>query len=137
MKTAYDLFHNTDPNAAYTDRRGRFDTPSGAAREAGNPNLELWQYERGDGGAWRLVAGARDSWLITAEQVPENDAESIELALDVIARYSGIDGDDHKTWVFDQAVRYLARDRYEAWVEEHCDGVDGPETYSWDEGVAP
>ncbi len=57
-------------------------------------------------------------------------------ALDLIHRYGGIDGAHHKQWLLDQIVRVLAKD-YEAWVAEHCDGEDGPDTHEWDEGIAP
>jgi hypothetical protein len=71
------------------------------------------------------------------------------------------DGAHHKMWVIDQMVRALtgcpivtsiARDwqnqpykytaqgestEYLRWVVEFQVGPDGPETYSWDEGIAP
>jgi len=31
----------------------------------------------------------------------------------------------------------LTGDGYNAWVEEYQLGEDGPETYIWDEGIAP
>jgi len=58
-------------------------------------------------------------------------------ALDLILRYGGIDGGHHKQWVLDQIVRKLTGDGYNAWVEEYQLGEDGPETYIWDEGIAP
>jgi hypothetical protein len=61
----------------------------------------------------------------------------IDAALDVMISYGGIDGDHHKAWVIDQAVRALTGDRYAEVVAEACDGEDGPDTYSWDEGIAP
>lgn len=60
-----------------------------------------------------------------------------ESALDVAFNYAQIDGGHHKTWVIDQMVRALTGDEYDAWVANYCDGEDGPETYSWDEGIAP
>lgn len=87
--------------------------------------------------------------------------DKITEALDLIADLGGVDGDHHKQWVLDQVVRILldcpverrsAKDykgqayeydalgeseEYVAWVEAYCDGEDGPDTYSWDEGVAP
>ncbi len=62
--------------------------------------------------------------------------EKIAAALELIHRYGGIDGDHHKQWVLDQVVRALADD-YDAWVREHKAGDDGPDTYEWDEGIAP
>lgn len=58
-------------------------------------------------------------------------------ALDLILRYGGIDGSHHKTWVIDQVVRALTGDGYEEWVRNAKAGEDGPDTYSWDEGIAP
>lgn len=63
--------------------------------------------------------------------------ERITAALDFAFRYGQIDGDHHKTWVIDQMVRSLTGEKYEAWVIEACDGVDGPDTYEWDEGIPP
>jgi hypothetical protein len=62
---------------------------------------------------------------------------NVAKAMEVIERYGGIDGAHHKQWVLDQVVRYLMGDFYEQWVIDHCDGEDGPDTYSWDEGIAP
>jgi hypothetical protein len=61
-----------------------------------------------------------------------NDLERrIASALDIAAEFT-VDGDHHKMWVIDQMVRALTGDDYEMWVRK-----DGPNTYSWDEGVAP
>lgn len=60
----------------------------------------------------------------------------LAAALDVIARFGGIDGAHHKQWVLDQVVRSLSHD-YEAWVKAFEDGEDGPQTYEWDEGITP
>lgn len=59
-----------------------------------------------------------------------------EHALAIISSYGGIDGAHHKQWVLDQVVRVLADD-YEAWVRKQKDGEDGPDTYGWEEGIAP
>lgn len=85
----------------------------------------------------------------------------IDKALKIAIEYGGIDGDRHKTWVIDQIVRTLtgcpmeprrASDNHgNAWtyeiqgenaeyqqlVRDACAGKDGPETYSWDTGIAP
>lgn len=87
--------------------------------------------------------------------------ERIEKALAIIVKWGGIDGAHHKDWVLDQAVRALtgcpvaieqaedingvsysyARqtngEAYEALVAQACDGEDGPDTYGWEEGIAP
>lgn len=65
------------------------------------------------------------------------DSERIKKALTLIVRFGGINGDHHKAWVIDQVVRALAGRGYRKFVRDACDGEDGPETYSWDEGIAP
>lgn len=91
----------------------------------------------------------------------KNKGERIRKALDIIAYGGGIDGAHHKQWCLDQVVRaltgaklskmeavdcndkpyeYMTQDvsrEYLKWVEEFNAGEDGPETYSWDEGIAP
>lgn len=64
-------------------------------------------------------------------------SDSREQVLDLIIQYGGIDGGHHKKWLLDQIVRTLTGDGYESWVKEYQDGEDGPETYEWDEGIAP
>lgn len=58
-------------------------------------------------------------------------------ALDVLRDWGWVDGDHHKAWVIDQAVRRLTEDEYQAWVDDYCAGEDGPDTYEWNEGIAP
>ena len=70
--------------------------------------------------------------LVLRETLDAN-REALELAL----QYGQIDGAHHKAWVIDQMVRALVGDRYEQIVAHACEGEDGPNTYSWDEGVAP
>lgn len=53
----------------------------------------------------------------------------VEAALEIADQYGGIDGTHHKMWVIDQMVRALVGDHYRRWVERHCSGEDGPETY--------
>jgi hypothetical protein len=62
--------------------------------------------------------------------------DKIHDALDLISQYGGIDGGHHKQWVLDQVVRILAPD-YASWVREQKAGEVGPESYEWDEGIAP
>lgn len=59
---------------------------------------------------------------------PDTETGTVEKALGVIDRYGGIDGAHHKMWVLDQVVRILTGDDYDAWVERHKDGEDGPDT---------
>jgi len=79
-----------------------------------------------------------------------------------IEMYSGIDGSHHKDWLIDQIARILKgtdvivkiakwkcgktehrytlaepKKEYWEWVEYMKDGEDGPETYSYDFGIAP
>lgn len=85
----------------------------------------------------------------------------VEWALRLIERYGQIDGAHHKAWVLDQVARVLKgapvtvcearwKDRppeehftvgtspeYERWVIEMKNGDDGPNTYDYDEGIAP
>lgn len=63
--------------------------------------------------------------------------ERIEQAIDLAVQYGGFDGAHHKTWVIDQMVRVLAGGDYDAIVANAKDGEDGPDTYEWDEGIAP
>jgi len=64
---------------------------------------------------------------------------AIAIALDLADRYGGIDGAHHKQWVIDQIVRTLTMtpEAYQKWVADHRAGDDGPETYDWEEGIAP
>jgi hypothetical protein len=75
--------------------------------------------------------------MIAEERSAENDADRIELATRLAMEYGGIDGAHHKTWVIDQMVRVLVGDRYDEVIADYQNGDDGPETYTWDEGVAP
>ena len=61
----------------------------------------------------------------------------ITKAIDIAVKYGGIDGDHHKRWVIDQMVRALAGERYDEVVRDAKHGEDGPDTYEWDEGIAP
>jgi len=61
----------------------------------------------------------------------------ITTALDIALRYGGTDGAHHKTWIIDQIVRALTGDGYVEWIKRAKDGEDGPNTYGWDEGIAP
>lgn len=78
-------------------------------------------------------------WNETPEPTPPDLPldQRVAAALEVANDYSQIDGDHHKTWVIDQMVRALAGPDYAKFVSDHCDGEDGPDTYSWDEGTPP
>lgn len=65
------------------------------------------------------------------------DAERIQAAIDIGIRYGGIDGAHHKMWVIDQMIQTLAGSRYDDIIIEAKAGEDGPDTYDWDQGIAP
>ena len=63
--------------------------------------------------------------------------DRIARALRVADDYALDDGAHHKMWVIDQMVRELTGDKYDQWVRDYQNGEDGPDTYEWDEGIAP
>jgi hypothetical protein len=66
------------------------------------------------------------------------DLESrIAKAIDIAFQYGSIDGGHHKTWIIDQMVRHLSGDKYAELIREYKNGGEGPDTYTWDEGIAP
>ncbi|MCP4649567.1 MAG: hypothetical protein GY853_05750 [PVC group bacterium] len=68
----------------------------------------------------------------------ENSIKRIGRVIDFIYMWGGIDGGHHKQWVLDQILRILmTEDIYKKWIAAFCDGEEGPNTYSWDEGIAP
>jgi len=78
---------------------------------------------------------------INEEEQAQLDAETppIERALKLIRRYGRLAGVHYKMWVIDQVVRILTetKDEYEEWVKVSNHGELGPDTYEWDEGIAP
>lgn len=64
-------------------------------------------------------------------------ARRVAAAVEMIERFGGIDGEHHKTWVIDRVARALLGEQYAAWVVSMRAGEDGPNTYTWDEGIAP
>ena len=63
--------------------------------------------------------------------------DKIRNAIAMIEDHGGYDGAHHKQWVLDQTLKILLGEQYENWVKDYQDGVDGPETYLWEEGTAP
>lgn len=63
--------------------------------------------------------------------------ERAAIAVGIAVQFGYIDGDHHKMWVIDQMTRALLGPDYDAFVARFCAGEDGPDTYSWDEGIAP
>ncbi len=66
-----------------------------------------------------------------------NRRKRVKAAIALAVRYGGIDGAHHKAWVIDQMVRVLAGENYDSLVAAAKNGEDGPETYSWEVGIAP
>ncbi len=62
-------------------------------------------------------------------------AARTKKALDLIHRHGQTDCAHHKAWVIDQVVRALTGDGYEDWVGDYKG--EGPDEYTWDEGIAP
>lgn len=106
-----------------------------------------------------------DAFLAGVEFGKGSESEAdrrIAAALET-AHDGAYDGDHHKQWAIDQMIRNLTgcptvtlqskypdaqgnaysyeglgeSDEYKAWVAGHKNGEDGPDTYSWDEGIAP
>jgi hypothetical protein len=87
--------------------------------------------------------------------------DRIAKALEIARDTGCIDGGHHKMWTIDQMVRALTgcpmvaktatgsngqeynyetqgeSPEYTEFVRDYEDGEDGPETYSWDTGIAP
>jgi len=87
--------------------------------------------------------------------------DRIEKAIELGFKYGSTDGAHHKMWVIDQMIRILTdcptvtrkatdvnqkeyeyqalaeSDKYRELLAAFRAGEDGPETYSWDEGIAP
>lgn len=74
---------------------------------------------------------------MTPETPPTDRRSNVDQALTFAHLYGSIDGDHHKMWVIDQMVRALTADGYDDWVAAHNIGEDGPNTYSWHNGIAP
>jgi len=62
---------------------------------------------------------------------------NVTEALALLHQHGGTDGGHHKQWLLDQILRALTGDGYDAWVKDYSNGEDGPQTYEWDEGIAP
>ena len=75
------------------------------------------------------------------EQIYDNIFETgtgdAEKALRILIDHGMTDGAHHKQWVIDQAIRALAGAYYQDLTTAYNHGEDGPDTYMWDEGIAP
>lgn len=63
--------------------------------------------------------------------------ERCAAAVEIAYQYGAVDGGHHKQWVIDQMCRALLGEQYEAFVARFCHGEDGPDTYSYDDGIPP
>lgn len=100
--------------------------------------------------------------IVPVEKTEYANYTPADWALYFVTVYGGIDGAHHKDWVLDQVARVLngtevivkeakweggyaelrvslgePSQRYLDWVTEIKFGEDGPDTYGYDEGVAP
>lgn len=99
--------------------------------------------------------------IVEQKDSPYKDYTKEDWSLLFIYKYGGIDGAHHKDWVLDQVVRILndapveirvakwsngqeeyrfnvgTSQKYQDWVKAYEDGEDGPNTYSYEEGIAP
>lgn len=143
MKTHYDLLVENATRAGYNKVGDTHTSRESAMTRAGYPDPADWTWANTDQinmtvkSEARHDRGSTDDWLIVPVQVPENDTDRVELATGLALEYGQIDGDHHKTWVIDQMLRALTGDRYAEVIADYRDGEDGPETYTWDEGIAP
>jgi hypothetical protein len=146
MKTQYQLHFKFAENGVYQAREDLFDTlaEARAATHLGNPAeayADESEWQSVNQGTWFLNKqiekrmGRSSPWLITEEQVPENDAERIHLATELALCYGMTDGAHHKQWVIDQMLRILLGDKYAEFVA--LDDGDEDEYEPWDEGIAP
>jgi hypothetical protein len=139
MRIEYQLYHWAPGKHTCDDDVSQFSSVSEAAKVAGFPHPQGWIESPDDRGYHRPAEWSTDAdrYSISRVKVPETDAERIELAIEMLMENGTYDGDHHKMWTIDQALRILAGDRYDQLITEYCDGEDGPDTYEWDEGVAP
>jgi hypothetical protein len=67
--------------------------------------------------------------------------QKVPMALQMIEKYGGIDGEHHKQWVLDQIARILCGTKaaYEEWVEDmkNWNEQDEEYEYDWSEGTPP
>jgi hypothetical protein len=72
----------------------------------------------------------------TQEQMLDFNSRIIK-ALNIAFENGQADGAHHKAWIIDQMVRALTDTTYAEWVAKHNAGEEGPNTYTWDVGIAP
>lgn len=140
MRTEYRLWHwpegraRSEKQGLYPTAEAAMDAVSGAGRSDWHESAYAgWHLPLPDGDR----TGRYQSYTVTAEQVPESPEDRIGLAMNLILDYGQTDGDHHKAWVIDQVARILTGPLYAQTIEFYCADGDGPDTYEWDEGVAP
>lgn len=83
----------------------------------------------------------REAALERALEASQRESEALNeimrAAIHIGFNYGGNDGAHHKQWTIDQMIRILAGDEYDLLVVKACAGEDGPNTYTWDTGIAP
>lgn len=63
--------------------------------------------------------------------------DRVNTAIDLAFNGLMTDGGHHKQWYLDQIIQTLASERYRRLCKEAKNGEEGPETYDWEEGIAP
>lgn len=138
MRTEYRLWH-WPVGVSCGVMKDLYPTTEAAMHAVGEWSAQFWR--RSPAGGWYMPedfnSTAQQRWSVSAEQVPESLEDRAILAIRMLLEYGQEDGDHRKSWVIDQALRILAGDDYEQVIIDYCDGEDGPETYSWDVGIAP
>lgn len=141
MKTEFQILHRPDNDDQAADVLGEHETLEVAMARTGFPLASEWDAidRNGQEPLWicNATPGREQQWMIVAVRAPETVVERVELAVEVAVRYGGIEGDHHKNWVIDQVVRLLTGDHYPQIVAAARAGADGPDTHSWDTGIAP
>jgi hypothetical protein len=140
VKTEFQVLHRPRSDVQSCGVAGQFATVEQAREFAGYPQPDLWKTINGSfylNDAITARIGRELLYMIVPVDVAETDAERIEFAIHMAMDYGSTDEPHHKQWALDQVVRILTGDRYDEVVREWCAGEDGPDTYSWDEGIAP
>jgi hypothetical protein len=96
-----------------------------------------WEWDAIESDIKRTIVAVWQACVTIAYERNGSGPACVKEALGFAESYGGIDGEHHKTWVIDQMVRALTGKRYATWVAEMKDGEDGPNTYEWNEGIAP
>ena len=110
---------------------------SGAVGGQVDPLVIFWEFGMSDKSKCCTCGFEWDTGKNGGHSCSDTLLKRINKTLELGVQYGGIDGAHHKDWVIDQMVRLLAGDRYDGVVADACAGEDGPNTYSWDCGIAP